>query len=591
MIGYKSITIIEKIMRYQTLQRDRLKGPFYLIGILMFMVSYQVVSQHSNIRISTGATSRGVWVSGNYNVYRFTPTADDAVLNVIELQTLLEGRSSIELNTARTGGNQAGNIIFESDLSQPNAKSISANKLINIVAGGNVQFNANLTLRQYIYASDYPGYDLTVTAGAGVSILGILDLGGGDNNWAANPGRAGNVNMVIAGDLSISGQVITKGWNNLTRPYILSNAAGYNGGAAGSQSYTVIGSVNLGLNANLNSGGGASIGEVSTTGGNGGAITINSTGSILLRGSINSSGGSGNYGGSGSAISIRSSTSWLDVGSSLNSQGGSNFYKYMTAKSPNGGNISLNGFGGLSIRANIKCLIGTNGFGTNGSLTLTTENTTLTSGGINDGQVAGVLNIGSLIKNGSGNFGIGGTNIILEITYLNAGTLTLLRSESIDDNCALFFYGGTFFTNGFTENVESIYVSQNSTLAFGSGNHSFISRLSSLSSSTGTLTITGWDGTFPGNPNLLNLDNRGILQSSSSRFVSKNGVKRSTGGINQYGQINSVGSSGAAGKFFINTDLSGSDLNLLKFINKADGSFRYAQQLPVTKEIVPGAAR
>ena len=81
-----------------------------------------------------------------------------------------------------------------------------------------------------------------------------------------------------------------------------------------------------------------------------------------------------------------------------------------------------------------------------------------------------------------------------------------------------------------------------------------------------------------------------MLQTSSSRFVTLNGVIRAAGGINQYGQINFTGFPGTAGKLFINARLTLPFLEQIKFVNDADSSVHFSVQLG-SNEIVPDYTR
>jgi autotransporter-associated beta strand protein len=420
---------------------------------------------------------------------------------------------------------------------------------------------------------------MSVTSGGNIVISSILDFSGGDANYNPTYARTGSVSM-SGGDLTISGQVLTKGWNNL----VLDN--GYNGGNGGAQTYTMRGAISLGAGGILNASGGnannASDGNGGVfspwpTGGNGASITLTSVGAVSLNGSVISQGGIGWKGGNGGALTLSSTASWLNYTGILNTQGGTS-NSNVGSSTPNGGSISVRGFGGLSLRADIIARKGTNGIGSGGNMTLSTDNTTLTTGGINDGQSAGIWNVGDVIKSGSGNLGIRGANVYTGATWVNAGTLTLLSSESIPDRSVFFFNGGTLATNGFTENLEAIVIYENSTLAFGAGDHYVKFRMWGNPHIGKILTITGWNGTFPVNSTPSYLDNRGLIQSSSSRFVSINGILGNTGGVNQYGQINNTGSTGTAGKFYINSSLTSSDLNYMKFLNPVDGSLRFSTQ-------------
>ncbi|MHA8081777.1 hypothetical protein VR610_11555, partial [Aquirufa regiilacus] len=106
-----------------------------------------------------------------------------------------------------------------------------------------------------------------------------------------------------------SGQVLSKGINNM---YSGMNNA--NGGVGGLQSYVVSGAISLESGSVLNAGGGNGYVSTSynTTGGTGGAISLSSVNSILLRGTVQSMGGNGYRGGTGGVLSVSSSSSWVD---------------------------------------------------------------------------------------------------------------------------------------------------------------------------------------------------------------------------------------------------------------------------------------
>jgi len=137
-----------------------------------------------------------------------------------------------------------------------------------------------------------------------------------------------------------------------------------------------------------------------------------------------------------------------------------------------------------------------------------------------------------------------------------------------------------------------VHISENSQLQFAPGVH----RVTFASPGTFTagklLNVYGWEGDFaiPSSGQRPNVEDSGMIQTSSSRYVTINGVLRSAGGINQYGQINFTGFPGTAGKLFINTRLSLPLLEQIKIINDADSSVHYSVQLG-SNEIVPDYTR
>jgi hypothetical protein len=63
--------------------------------------------------------------------------------------------------------------------------------------------------------------------------------------------------------------------------------------------------------------------------------------------------------------------------------------------------------------------------------------------------------------------------------------------------------------------------------------------------------------------------------------------------VNQYGQINNIGTAGTAGKFYITTTPTTSQLDAIKFLNPADASLRVSKWISATgtNEIVPDFPR
>jgi hypothetical protein len=175
---------------------------------------------------------------------------------------------------------------------------------------------------------------------------------------------------------------------------------------------------------------------------------------------------------------------------------------------------------------------------------------------------------------------------------LLGGTLQLGGNERITDASAVKFNGGTLFTAGFSESLGRVSISENSTLMMGAVSH----RLSFSSVGTfitgKTLTVQGWLGVYSniGGATLPNLEKTGMLKTSSTRFISLNGVLSSVGVINQYGQIKVSGQSGTAGNLYIGSLLSVANLGQIKFFNTAAGTTHFSAQLG-TYEVVPDYTR
>lgn len=109
----------------------------------------------------------------------------------------------------------------------------------------------------------------------------------------------------------------------------------------------------------------------------------------------------------------------------------------------------------------------------------------------------------TLAGSGSGRLLLSGVNTYSGGTTISAGTLRLAAAGVLADAGAITLDGGTFSTGattGFSETVGTLTLTNNSTLALGTGNHTL-----NFANSSGTtwtsgkmLTITGWVGGYNG---------------------------------------------------------------------------------------------
>jgi fibronectin-binding autotransporter adhesin len=208
-------------------------------------------------------------------------------------------------------------------------------------------------------------------------------------------------------------------------------------------------------------------------------------------------------------------------------------------------------------------------------------------------KMAGIISgLGMLEKWGDGILTLSGANNYAGYTKVSSGILALGANEVIPNASAFYFNGGLLRTEGFTETAGLIHLNEDSRLVFGSGVH----RMTFSGPGTFTpgkiLQVNGWEGDFsiPAGGQRPNVEDTGMLQTSSSRYVTLNGVLRSAGGINQYGQINFTGFPGTAGKLIVNLRLSLALLAQFKFVNDADGTLHESVQLG-SNEIVPDYAQ
>ncbi len=490
--------------------------------LMILLCSFMATAQHSNVVISTAANANGSWSLAG-NTYTFIPTADNAVINNATLQTYLRNYS-VEIKTARAAGTQVGSVVFDAGVSVDKNVGGSSALLFTLNCGGDVLFNNSFRLKSLSYP-DYTGYQFFVNAGGSVRIGGVLDLSGdiytGPNSTAAPC----FISMVIGGDLlmSGSGQVLTKG---TSRGYFYTiNPAG----PGGEQIYTVGGGIELASGSVINASGGAfpSLGA-NTFGGQGGALTLSAVNRIKLGGSLISQGGNGYRGGTGGSITVSSSGSSLEYTGILNSQGGDGYN--VSAISGRGGNISLVGTDGLSLRNDIQASngsIGTNVYG-GATIKLSTNNGVITSGGgVNDGQVSGIIQGAELDKRGTGVLSLASANTFTGYTHLTAGSIVLNAPASIpvtstviiyDQNAVLDLHGYNLTLYGLGGSVGKVTNSSPDevtlTIAHGGGNRfgglieDGNGRLHLTKSGVGTAFLENRVHTYSGTTNITG----GILQ-------------------------------------------------------------------------------
>lgn len=170
--------------------------------------------------------------------------------------------------------------------------------------------------------------------------------------------------------------------------------------------------------------------------------------------------------------------------------GGTTFTRGITI---NPGNSSTRFLGGLNTS-------GTNTFGG----TITNNASELNLEVVNSGGIVRISNVisgtGSVVKIGPGTVEFSGTaKTYTGSTRINAGVLSLVSANQIANTSNMILAGGSFSsgaTTGNTEQVGTLQLLANSTIALGTGNHTLTFANSSAVGWTGgtALTINGWTG-------------------------------------------------------------------------------------------------
>jgi hypothetical protein len=203
--------------------------------------------------------------------------------------------------------------------------------------------------------------------------------------------------------------------------------------------------------------------------------------------------------------------------------------------------------------------VGTNS-GTNGVMTITLA-TGVAGFTVTNSNTTQVLNLAAKLAEGAtagstltlnssgGVIQLGGANTYTGATTTNAGTVTCGAANTIPSGSSLVLNGGTFSsgaTTGFAQSTGTLTLSNDSTIALGTGSHSLTFTASNGVSWTAskTLTVTGWTGLYNG-------------------------------------------TFGTAGKIFVGSTSSGLTAGQLAGIVFFDGTANHAATILTTGEVVP----
>ena len=188
--------------------------------------------------------------------------------------------------------------------------------------------------------------------------------------------------------------------------------------------------------------------------------------------------------------------------------GGINSYSQNLTRG-SGGDVSITGLAGVTLRSNISTVNGYNGtigYGKNGNITINDGNAVLTSGagsGVNDGQVSGVLTGGNFVKTGAGVFALNtNVNTYKGSTSITAGTLQLGASTNIPATRGLIIgASGVLDMAGYSQTVGS--------LTGVAGSLVTSSASGSLVLTTGDATNTSYEGSIENGSGTIGLVKNG----------------------------------------------------------------------------------
>ncbi len=317
------------------------------------------------------------------------------------------------------------------------------------------------------------------------------------------------------------------------------------------------------------------------------SLTIGGTGSVTNGGIINLGTGSLTKTGSGTvtlnAVNIFSGLTTISSG----------ILKLGIIRAiPIANEVSIANGASLDLAGKAATLTTINGLGkiTNSSGTTTD----ITISGTVTNTFAGVIEDGTgklqLVKTGSNTLILTGTNTYTGNTTVTSGVLKLGASNVFSNSSNLYLNGGEFSTNGFTESLGSLNISNNSILRLDSTVVYSLTFASMGTVSAGrSVIIYGWRGfdldkAVTKNGFVGNATSVGTLFTSDTKvFVKSTGGLQSivNGGMTQYGQIvvAKPGNTGIKCTITINSTLNNTALNSIYFYSITDGKTYASTQL------------
>ena len=461
----------------------------FVFTIILFGTVLVGFGQRSNLTIGTAATSGGSW-SPTYNsasntTYTFTPSSNNATINVTEIVTLLRDRySNVTITTTCASCTQVGQVDFATALTTTN--NGNGNRTLTVNGGGDVNISNAITLGFTDNRSGWsgnPAHSFVVNTAGNINVSAVLSAKGSlDVNSSNIMPDGGSVTLnSTAGFVRVTSQINTSGGLHLGS---MSNLAALVGGLSGSISITGVGGVSV--SAPL-----VALGRSN----NNGAVTISNGNSTVTSGGGVNDGVSGvisglNFTKSGvgvlriSGVNDYTGTTTIS-GGTLQLGSGSNIPDASALTlSATGTVLDMNGYS-----ETIGSLASVSGFG---RVTSSSAGTiTLNTGGNNTGTTyTGLIEDGSgtllLTKSGSGTFQLStSANTYSGLTTVSAGILDIRHSASLGS-----VVGGTSVTSGASLLMyNNISVADESLTINGSANAGSLRSVSGTNVWGGTITM------------------------------------------------------------------------------------------------------
>ena len=187
------------------------------------------------------------------------------------------------------------------------------------------------------------------------------------------------------------------------------------------------------------------------------SLVINTPGNISVTADISMTNLAPSYASAiineGGSVTLNSTDGAVKVTGNINCSGSTNAIN-SGLYNGTGGSITIKGAAGVSVSGT---LFSTSRVYSAGAITILDGNTSVTTGGANDG-ISGVMNGGAFKKMGAGILKLSATNNAVSSSELADGTLQLAGGTALPDYNTLSFTGAntTLDLNGFSESIGSI---------------------------------------------------------------------------------------------------------------------------------------
>ena len=158
----------------------------------------------SNVQVTTLPTAGGSWSGGTTGPYVFTPSADNANINVSDIQNRLLGsgftRGNVTIVTTNLGvGTQVGNVNIATAITASNVTSTGYTFTVDASGDINVSSAINLAASTVVNTSNRASMSVVLKALGSISITSPITTNAYTNNNASGIGPAGSISLTATG--------------------------------------------------------------------------------------------------------------------------------------------------------------------------------------------------------------------------------------------------------------------------------------------------------------------------------------------------------------------------------------------------------